>query len=159
MLTDQSSRCPTCWQRCNYRPQRSWGKIIFSEACVKNSFYRGGGVHGRGGHVWRGACMAGGCAWPGGHAWVGVCMAGGACMGGGVHGRGGHAWVGVCVAGGHAWWGVCVVGGMNGRGACVAGGHAWQGGVHGRGCAWQILRDIVNERAVRILLECILVYS
>ena len=30
-------------------------------------------------------------------------------------------------------------------------------GVHGRGCAWQILRDTVNERAVHILLECILV--
>ena len=23
--------------RCYYRPQRSWGKVIFSEACVKNS--------------------------------------------------------------------------------------------------------------------------
>ena len=40
-----------------------------------------------------------------------------------------------------------------GGGACmVAGGHAWlQGGVRG------IRRDTVNERAVRILLECILV--
>ena len=28
--------------RINYRPQRSWGKVIFSEACVKNSV-RGGG--------------------------------------------------------------------------------------------------------------------
>ena len=26
-----------------YRPQRSWGKVIFSEACVKNSV-NGGGV-------------------------------------------------------------------------------------------------------------------
>ena len=26
-----------------YRPQRSWGKVIFSEACVKNSVHRGGG--------------------------------------------------------------------------------------------------------------------
>ena len=42
-------------------------------------------------------------------------------------------------------------GGVCGRGACVA------GGVHGGGHAWQILRDTVNERAVRILLECILV--
>ena len=50
--------------------------------------------------------------------------------GGGVHGRGGYV-----------WWGVC-----------MAGGHAWQGG-H----VWQILRNTVNERAVRILLECILV--
>ena len=71
---------------------------------------------------------------------------------------------GVCMARGHAWqvggWGVC------GRGACVvgvcvAGGHAWSGacmagGVCGGGHAWQILRDTVNERAVRILLECIL---
>ena len=31
------------------------------------------------------------------------------------------------------------------------------GGVCGGGHAWQILRDTVNERAVRILLECILV--
>ena len=31
------------------------------------------------------------------------------------------------------------------------------GGKCGRGHAWQILRDTVNERAVRILLECILV--
>ena len=27
---------------CNYRPQRSWGKVIFSEACVKNSVHREG---------------------------------------------------------------------------------------------------------------------
>ena len=44
------------------------------------------------------------------------------------------------------------------EGVCMAGG-AWQGGMHGRGCVWQILRDTVNERAVRILLECILVRS
>ena len=50
---------------------------------------------------------------------------------------------GVCVAGGHAWW------------VYMVGGHAWWGGV----CMmpWQILRDTVNERAVRVLLECILV--
>ena len=63
------------------------------------------------------------------------------------------------MAGGHAWQG-----GVHGRGACMAGGHAWQGvcvagGVHGGGCAWQILRDTVNERAVCILLECILVMN
>ena len=100
-----------------YRPQRSWGKIIFSEACVKNSVHRG---------VLRGGgrcCVAGG---------MHVCM-----HGGGVHGRG------ACVAGGPAW------------GAYMVGGHMWQkGGRH----AWQILRDTVNERVVRILLECILVY-
>ena len=75
---------------------------------------------------------------------------------------GGHAWQ----VGRHAWQGV-----MCGRGACVA------GGVHGRGRVWQgdSMRgrgvhgmhapptdttrygDMVNERAVRILLECILV--
>ena len=33
------------------------------------------------------------------------------------------------------------------------------GGIHGRGRAWQILRDTVNERAVCILLECILVVN
>ena len=52
----------------------------------------------------------------------------------GMCGRG-HVWQGggwVCMAGGHAWWGACA-----GGGACVA--------------------DTVNERAVRILLECILV--
>ena len=27
-----------------YRPQRSWGKVIFSEACVKNSVHGGGAV-------------------------------------------------------------------------------------------------------------------
>ena len=44
-----------------YCPQRSWGKVIFSEAGVKNSVHGGdalgscvaGGVHGRG-CVWRG---------------------------------------------------------------------------------------------------------
>ena len=62
----------TLWQKilnsgtflCHYRPQRSWAKVIFSEACVKNSV-RGEacmgsvgmcGVHGRGGvadgHAW-----------------------------------------------------------------------------------------------------------
>ena len=72
-----------------YRPQRSCGKIIFSEACVKNSVHRVGGgmcdVAG-GGCVWQGVCVEGGCM-AGRHAWCG----GGACMAGGVHGRG-HAW-------------------------------------------------------------------
>ena len=27
---------------CCYRPQRSWAKVIFSQACVKNSVHRGG---------------------------------------------------------------------------------------------------------------------
>ena len=63
----------------------------------------------------------------------GACVAGGACMVGACV-------AGVCMAEGHVWWGVCVA-----------------GGVHGWGHAWQILRDTVNERAARILLECILV--
>ena len=53
--------------------------------------------------------------------------------------------------GGRAWRGVCMVG------VCMAGGR-----VHGRGacmpCHYEILQDTVNERAVRILLECILVF-
>ena len=65
----------------------------------------------------------------------------------------------------HTWWGVCVAGG----GVCMAGGHAWQevctagvciagarvGGMQGRGRGWQERRPL--QRAVRILLECILV--
>ena len=31
-----------------YRPQRSWGQVIFSEACVKNSVHRGVGCLGPG---------------------------------------------------------------------------------------------------------------
>ena len=65
-----------------YRPQRSWGKVIFSEACVNNSVHRGGvcgcsggmrgfiqGVHG----FIRGACVV---------LFGGVCMVlfGGACV-------------------------------------------------------------------------------
>ena len=56
-------------------------------------------------------------------------------------------------------------------GACMVAGGVWLGGVHGcwgacmvaRGHAWlpggmhRIRQDTVNERAVRILLECILV--
>ena len=32
------------FQKYIYRPQRSCGKVIFSQACVKNSVHRGGGV-------------------------------------------------------------------------------------------------------------------
>ena len=60
-------------------------------------------------------------------------------MAGGVHG------------GGHKWQGACIVGIMCGRGVCGRGQHAWH--THPR----QILRVTVNERAVRILLEYILV--
>ena len=81
--------------------KRSCGKVMFSEACVKNSVHRREGVHGR-------ACVAGGM------------HGGGSCMAG---------WGGV--AGGHAWRGdACMVGGMHGRGACMAGdtataAHGW----------------------------------
>ena len=98
-----------------YRPQRSWGKVIFSEACVhilstggSMRGCSGGGVHGcsPGGHVW---------LLLGGHAWLlrGVCMVAlrGACMvaQGGVHGCSRRA----CVV---APQGVCMVAP---RGACM----------------------------------------
>ena len=49
-----------------------------------------------------------------------------------------------------------MVGGVHGRGACVPGEHAWQGCMAG-GCAWQ--EELQLQRAVRILLECILVVT
>ena len=51
----------------SYRPQQSWGKVIFSEACVKNSVYRGV-VPGLGGCLVPGACLVWGCLVLGG-AW------------------------------------------------------------------------------------------
>ena len=110
-----------------------------------------------------GACMAGGCAWQGvcvarGHAW-GVCVAGGMHGKGNMHGGAmcgrGHAWQGACMVGGvhgrgHAWQGACMAGGMHGEG-CMAGDvHAMHAPQHYE--IWS-----VNARAVRILLECILV--
>ena len=123
--------------------QRSWGKVIFSEECVKNSVHRRG-------RVWQGGVRGGGgwgCgrghAWQGGMRGRGVCMAGGSCMAGGMLGKGACiAWG--CAWWGHVWWEACMVACV--VGACMAGGRAWQ-----------ILRDTVNERAVRIILECILV--
>ena len=81
-----------------------------------------------------------------------------------VHGWG-HAWLlwggGMCgwSQGGHAW---LVGGGMCGwsRGGCVVGpGGACMVAPEGGGHAWDTMRygDTINERAVRILLECILV--
>ena len=50
----------------------------------------------------------------------------------------------------------CMAGGICIRGKCMAGGRGV--GMHGRGAfPPQIPRDMVNEQAVRILLECILV--
>ena len=132
-----------------------------------------GGVHGywgacvvAWGHAWLGGmCGCWGCAWLWGACMVTRGMHG--CRGcawllGGVHGCRGACMVarglGVWLLGGHAW----LLGGM-----CGKGGHAWRKGVHGEeraymvkgGCAWDTTRygNTINERAVRILLECILV--
>ena len=102
-----------------------------------------------------------------GYVFTGVCLSTGG--GGGMHGcsQGGHAWLlpgGACMV---APRGACVVaqGGMHGcsGGSCMVapGGHAWLlwGAcvVAPGGHAWFFRWDTVNERAVRILLECILV--
>ena len=121
----------------------------------------GGGVHGC---SRRGVCMVapGAC----------VVAPGGGCVVvlGGMHGC---SLVGACMVapgGGCAWllrgsvlllWGVCMVvlggvhGCLGGMGGC-SGGDMWLLPV---GHAWDTTRygDTVNERAVRILLECILV--
>ena len=116
-----------------------------------------------GGHEWLQGCVHGwGYAW----LWGGMCGCGGCMVAGGMCGCGGacvvvggmHGWGACVVVGGmHGCRGVCmVVGGMHGcRGMHGGGGHVWWqvGGVRG------IQRDTVNERAVRILLECILVLS
>ena len=129
------------YSRFCYRPQTKFGQgNIFTPVC--HSVHRGG------------VC---GCS--GGHAWL---------LRGGVHGCSG----GVCMVapGGHAWLlqGACVVapGGMRGfiwggMHGFIQGGHAW---FYSGGHAWffQFFRtqwDTVNERAVRILLECILVLN
>ena len=104
-----------------------------------------------------GACVVapGVCAWllPGGHAWL---LPGGCAwlLPGVVHGcsRGGMCGCsqgGMCGCSG----GACVVAP---RGACVVapGGHVW---LLLGGHAWFFRSDTVNERAVHILLECILV--
>ena len=102
-----------------------------------------GGVHGCSG----GACMV---------AWGGMC----GCSQGGVHGCSRGACVvalggALLLPGGHVW---LLLGGMHGFcwGACVV----FSGGacmVFSRGGVHRIRRDTVNERAVCILLECILV--
>ena len=112
-----------------------------------------------------GACMAGrGCAWQEGvggwdmhGCWGDAWLQGGcACLGAGVPGG---AWQGDMHGGGeHAWlWGACVIARghvwLQGVGMVVGGWHVWFGGMHG------IRQDTVNERAVRIPLECILVIS
>ena len=141
---------------------------IFRSVCP-HSVHRGACMVAPGGHVWllRGVHGCSGgirgysqgvCGCSGGHAWLprGACMVarGGMCgCSGGMRG---------CSLGGHAW---LLPGGMHG----CSGGHAWLlpghawllWGVCGcsGGHAWDMMRygDTVNERAVRILLECILV--
>ena len=89
----------------NYRPQRSWGKILFSQASVILST-GGGACMAEGVRGWWGlACMARGHAWWGG----GMCGRG-ACVAGGMCGWR-HVWRGMhdreCV-----WQGTCVIGGV-----------------------------------------------
>ena len=59
-----------------------WGKVIFSEACVKNSVHRGAcmarGVCGWGACMPSGVCGQGACM-AGGHVCLGACGQGGAC--------------------------------------------------------------------------------
>ena len=105
---------------------------VFTGVCLS----RGGGVRGC-----RGACVVAGGVWlPGGMCGEGGHGEGGCTAKGGVSDKGGHG-EGGCVA----------------KGACMVRGHAWQRGGH----AWDMTRygDTINERAVRILLECILVKS
>ena len=116
---------------------------MFSQACVKNSVHKGGG-----------------------HVWWGACMAGGACMVGGMHGREhawwGHVWQGVCGGSMHVWyaWGACMAGDVYGRGACVAEGMCGRGVHGGEGVckagdhAWQERQPL--QWTLCILLECIL---
>ena len=77
-----------------------WGKVIFSEAFVKNSLH-GGGPRGAcvvgGRHAWWGGMCGGGHAWPWGE---------------GVHGHGGGFMAGMA----------CMVGAYMSRGACLAEG-------------------------------------
>ena len=125
-----------------YRPQTKFAKVMFLQVSVCP----------HGGYACvvapRGVCVV--AAGGRGHAWLLLR---------------GHVWLlrgGACVValGGCAWLlgGACVVapGGMHGYsqvGACVV---ALQG-IH----AWDMTRyrDTINEWAVRILLECILVFE
>ena len=122
--------------------KRSLGQgNIFTPVCY--SVHRGGACvvapGGRGVCGCSAGCM---CGCSGGHAWL-------------LRGGGGHAWL---LQGGHAWLlqgGMC---GCSGGAHVVApGGHAW---LLQEGHAWDTTRygDTINERAVRILLECILVF-
>ena len=164
-----------------FLPPAKFAKVMFLQVSVHTGgacmVAPGGCVVALGG-MWLlgGACVVApggvrGCSW--GHAWL---------LWGGMHGCSrGHAWLllggmhgcsggacmvapgGMCMVApggvhgcsrGHVWllWGACMV---------FARGHVWffWGGMHVffRGGMRGIRRDTVNERAVRILLECILV--
>ena len=137
-----------------YRPPNEVCEGYVFYTCLSVILFTGGHAWQEGGMHGGGACVAGGLCF------VGDMHGRGACMVGGVHGRG------ACLARGCAWWGACVAGdvcsgeGMHGRGACVVGGMHGTG-VHATHAPRQILRPrhMVNERAVRILLECVLVLS
>ena len=84
----------------------SCGKVMFSQVsvcpqlgvCMAGGVCMARGVYMAGGHVWWGACLAGGMHW--GHAWQRHAWWGCAWQG--------HAWQGLCVAGGPAWPRGCV---------------------------------------------------
>ena len=156
--------CTACVRPCShltsaiafYRPQMKFAKVMFLQVSVCPQL---GGVRGCSGGWWDMHGCSGGHQWLlGGHAWLlwGACMV----ALGGMHGFfGGHAWFfpggmhGFCL-------GACMV--FSGGCACFFLGGAWffPGGVHVfflEGGIHRIRRDTVNERAVRILLECILV--
>ena len=121
----------------DYRPQTKLREAnVFTPVC--QSFYsqRGACVQARHackGYAWQGDVCGKGAHMAGGHAWQGHAWQGDVC-GKGAHMAGGHAWQG------HAWQGdVC------GKGTCGGGGTCVQE-------RWPL------KRAVRILLECILVF-
>ena len=128
-----------------YRPQtKLWEGYVFTG--IRDSVCRGGhawlpgGVHGcQGGHSWlQGVCVVAGDV----HGCGGACMVVG----------GGHAWLqrGMHGCGGHAWLRGC----MCGCGGCAV----LPGGMCGcQGGMCRIRWNTVNEQAVHIILECILV--
>ena len=143
-----------CTKRAYLPPANEvWGKVIFLHQFVilftggMRGFIRGACVV-----LFGGACMV----LFGGHAWFywGACMV---LFGGCACFYLGGAYV-VLFRGAY----MVLFGGMPGfiRGVCVVlfGGHAWfySGGMHGFFQFFRIQWDTVNERAVRILLECIL---
>ena len=104
------------------------------------------------GYIFTGICDSvhgGMCSCRGVHSCQGTCVVAGGCawLPGGMHDCWGHAWL---PGGMHGCQGACMVAG-EGVCGCQGGMHGGHGGMH------RIQRDTVNEWAVRILLECILV--